>query len=142
MDAFGFFPDEAEDRSVLSGIRKSLKENGCLLIYNVNGGKIARNFREFDQESKDGVSFSIHRKYDRSACLMEEKIEVFDCNGTNETCVRRQRLYTADMLVEALTGEGYSNIKLFSDFSRERFLDHESSQIILVAKRASTYEPL
>jgi ubiquinone/menaquinone biosynthesis C-methylase UbiE len=135
MDAFGFFETDDEHDAVLREAARVLTAGGRLALKVVNGGLVLDDFRETEQEDRDGTVVSVANTLASGPPRLIQRISVRGSRGHGEY-ERRQRLYRVDELRAALEQAGLSVVDVFGDPGGAPFDPASSSTMWVIARRA------
>jgi D-alanine-D-alanine ligase len=114
MDALGFFDTDDEHDAVLQEAARVLRPGGRLALKVVNGRPVLEAFRDTEREERDGIVVSVSSTLTSSPARMTQRVSVRGSRGNGEY-ERRQRLYLAGELKEALGRAGFSVTGIFAD---------------------------
>jgi len=133
MDAFGFFETDDEHDAVLREAARVLATGGRLALKVVNGGLVLDDFRDTEQEERDGTVISVVNTLASDPPRLIQRISVQGNRGHGEY-ERRQRLYRVGELRAALERAGLSVVDVFGDPGGAPFDPASSSTMWVVAR--------
>jgi ubiquinone/menaquinone biosynthesis C-methylase UbiE len=134
MDAFGFFDTEQEHEAVLREAARVVTIGGRLALKVVNGGLVLDDFRETEQEERDGVVVSVSNRLTFEPPRLLQRITVTGSRGDGEY-ERRQRLYRVEELSAALTHAGFAIDSVFAGPDGTPFDPAVSGSMWIVGER-------
>jgi ubiquinone/menaquinone biosynthesis C-methylase UbiE len=136
MDAFGFFETDDEHEAVLREAARVLTTGGRMALKVVNGGHVLDDFRDTEQEERDGVVVSVVNMLAVGPPRLIQRISVRGSRGQGEY-ERRQRLYRVDELRAVLEHAGFAVVDVFSNPDGAPFDPALSSTMWLLAQRGN-----
>jgi 2-polyprenyl-3-methyl-5-hydroxy-6-metoxy-1,4-benzoquinol methylase len=129
--SFGYFEEEADDRSVIRSAAAMLEPAGRFVLEVINGERIMARFEEREWFTVGQAAVLDQRTLDRSARRMVVERTV-STPGETEVNVHAVRLYTGSGLVGALRASGFDRVELYGDWTGEP-LTPDSLRLIAVA---------
>jgi SAM-dependent methyltransferase len=132
--SFGYFPDPADDRRVLSNVCRSLKPGGQFIVEIMGKEVLARIFQACDwHETKDGVLFLQQRTVTQDWSWMENRWILIKGQDRREYQISH-RIYSATELSSALRETGFAEVIMYGDLTGAPY-DHKARRLIAVARK-------
>jgi SAM-dependent methyltransferase len=131
--SFGFFEDPMDDRKVVLNMYQSLKKGGRFLIDVMGKETLAAIFRERDWNRKDNAIILEERKVTQDWSWMEAHWTLIKDGKVYENTLTH-RIYSAAELKSLLKDCGFSEIKVYGDFTGSPY-DQNARRLIAVAYR-------
>jgi len=131
--SFGYFEEPAENREVLTNIRRSLKTGGALLIEMMGKEVLARIFRQRDWLERDGVLLLQERQVGRNWSWMENRWIMVRGAERREFKVS-QWVYSAAELAALLRESGFRSVEIYGDLDGAPY-DHVARRLVAVARK-------
>jgi SAM-dependent methyltransferase len=129
--SFGFFNDQADDRKVVLSMYQSLKKGGRFLI-DVNGKeRLAAIFRERDWHREGDAIILEERKVRQYWSWMEAHWTLIKDGKIYENKLTH-RIYSAAELKTLLLDCGFSEVKVYGDFTGVPY-DQNARRLIAIA---------
>jgi len=131
--SFGYFDTEKDHVNALKTFRKSLNDDGILVIDYFNTEKIIRNLNSKETKSLDGITFNIDKKVVDGKII--KKINFED----------QQKVYNFEERVQAFSFEDFERMltkagmviqKTFGSYALDEFDKTSSDRLILICKKA------
>jgi SAM-dependent methyltransferase len=131
--SFGYFEDPAEDRLVALNMSESLKEGGIFLLEMASKEVNARVFRERDWNEVDDLIILEERKVLDNWSRMGMHWIILKGNRREDINLS-VRLYSASELVSLLSGCGFRQCDVYSDFEGSPY-DHKAKRLLVAARK-------
>ena len=133
--SFGYFAEDADERTVLRNTCESLRPGGVFVIDVISKEKVARSWKDaFTSEFPDGARLmQIPKVMDGWSRLRNEWILVKD--GTARTFSFEHWLYSGRELEDRLRASGFADVKLFGSLEGSPY-DIDASRLVIVARKA------
>jgi hypothetical protein len=136
MDAFGFFDSEDENEAVLLEAARVLAPRGRLAVKVVNGGLVLDDFRQTEDEERDGVIVSVINTLALDPPRLTQRVTVRGSRGHGDY-ERRQRLYRMEEMRGLLEHAGLDVVDVFGNPEGAPFEPVTSSAMWIVAQPRS-----
>lgn len=139
--SFGFFADPADDVRVIGEFARVLKPAGVLVWYGGNRDGVMAHFLERDWwQTEDGTLIAQERSFDSLSGQLTVQ-SVWSGKRTRGSREHRIRLYTPTRLAELFAQVGLI-VEASYDGMRDRPLERDSSEMLLVARKNPRVRPL
>ncbi len=131
--SFGYFETEKEHVNAIKAFRKSLKDDGTLVIDYFNTQKILKNLTQQEIKTVEGIEFHLHKFIADGKIIKHINFE------------HRDKPYAFEERVQAFTMEDFermfekSGLKIaatFGSYGLEPFDETKSDRLILICKKA------
>ncbi len=129
--SFGYFDEIADDKAVISNVKKSLKKGGMFVLDYFNASKPNTNFDVLFKKTIDNIDFEII-KHIKDGRIIKE-ITVND-SGHISKYAEQVRLYDLDQFKQIVSDEGLTLIQTFGSYNLEPYNKTTSERLILVVK--------
>lgn len=132
--SFGYFEDEADDRTVLENFYASLRPGGTLVMDLMGKEVMARIFQARDwHELDDGTLVLEERTIKRDWTWMENRWIIIK-DGERHEQPFSHRLYGAARLQDTLAGVGFNGLRVYGSLGGASY-DNEAQRLIVVARK-------
>jgi len=131
--SFGYFETEKEHVNAIKAFRKSLKDDGTLVIDYFNTQKILKNLTQQEIKTVEGIEFHLHKFVADGKIIKHINFE------------HRDKPYAFEERVQAFTLEDFermfekSGLKIattFGSYGLDPFDENKSDRLILICKKA------
>jgi len=129
--SFGYFEHKKDNKLVVSGISKALKEDGIFIIDFLNIDNCLNNLVKNEKKIIQEREFNIKRWHDEKYLFKE--IE-FKENKTKKSYTERIQLLKKEEITNICRKENLKLIKSFGDYQLNKF-DEKSERLILFFKK-------
>jgi len=129
--AFGYFPDDAENEDVISGIAASLRPGGWYMLDYLNPCFVKRTL--IPRSTREIGDAHVIEERRISGNRVEKRITV-SRDGTPVEYHESVRLFTADEIVTMFKQNGFEPAAIYGSYSGDSFSEN-SSRCILFGKR-------
>ncbi len=129
--SFGYFPQDAENRAVLVGIRRTLRSDGKLLIDTLNPGFVTDHLVPREERMFSGRTLRIERWVDRDRRRVNKVTRVVEADGTRRRFEESVRMYGKDEFVEMLEQAEFKAVRTYGSLNGEPY-GPGSERLILV----------
>jgi len=130
--SFGYFENNEDDLSAIKAMSDNLKEEGILIIDFLNSKKVIDNLVQKETKEMDGVTFNISRKVKNGFICknirFSDKDEYYNFN-------EKVKSITLDDFTKLLNFAQLQIIKVFGDYTLNKFNSANSDRLIIVAKK-------
>ncbi|MEX2570654.1 MAG: class I SAM-dependent methyltransferase [Gemmatimonadota bacterium] len=134
FSSLGYFGDDHEDETVLSGIRSAVKTGGSLLLETMHRDLVAREFAERDWwETPDGDTVRVDREFDAIAGVSRERLHWRAADGAEGEKFHAIRIRSASEWKRLLEGAGWRPIEWFGNWELDPFT-HQSERLIVLCR--------
>jgi len=130
--SFGYFEDEAEDRTVLATVNRALRRGGTFLIDTLNRDFVIAHLVPKEERVLSGRTLRIERRVSKDRRHVEKMTHVFEEGGERRTFHESVRMYTRDELDRMLRDTGFVNVRCYGSLVGEP-LSPQSKRLVLVA---------
>jgi SAM-dependent methyltransferase len=131
--SFGYFPEDADNRSVLAGVRRALTPDGTVLIDTLNPPYVIDHLVERETRTLSGRTVRIERWVDPERHRVNKRMDVTEADGTQRRFDESVRMYGRDEFVAMLAGAGFGGIHVYGSL-RGAVYSSESERLVLVAQ--------
>ncbi len=114
--SFGYFADPADDRRVLSEMRRVLRTGGSFMLDFLNADRVRRDLVPSDQRVISGSRVIQERTIEGDSVVKSIRIEPLD-GSEAQTFSERVRLYEQGDLEELLRRAGLESTQRFGDYA-------------------------
>jgi SAM-dependent methyltransferase len=130
--SFGYFDNEEENKTVLTNVFNSLRNNGVFVLDYVNGEKAAKQLLEHEECSLEGVDFIINRYVKNNLIIKEIKVTDGDIEHNYSEKVS---IFSEEKLKEYITGCGFEISEAFGDYQLNKFNPETSDRLVIISKK-------
>lgn len=133
--SFGFFEDSQDDLKILKNMYDSLKPGGKILM-DLKGKEIVARYvtpRDWYCEKKTGRIIVKERVVTKNWEKIDLRWIVFDGDKREDFQIF-VRLYSAIELQSLLVQSGFSNVKIYGDYSGKNY-DYDAKRLVLVGNK-------
>lgn len=130
--SFGYFENDEENFKILRTAYEHLKNKGYLVLDFFNKYYIELNLIEESFDKIDNIEIIQKRKIDGLRVVKEISIKK---NDHSKNFYESVRMYNKDELISELVRIGFVIEKTFGDYLGNKFDQHSSPRIILIAKK-------
>ncbi len=131
--SFGYFETEKDHVNALKTFKKSLTENGTLVLDYFNTEKIIRNLNTAETKTLDGITFNI------SKAVVDGKIIKrinFEDAGKTYNFEERVQAFKLSQFESMLKKAGMVVQEIFGSYKLDKFDEEQSDRLILICKKA------
>ena len=134
--AFGYFPDEAEDRKAIASLSRSMKPDGRFLMDLANALRVFRHFQDRRFAEHENGDILLHsNRYRPETGRMEGLWTIIRESGERIPLAFSMRMYQQHELRRLFEAEGLRAGEAFGGFAGEEF-GLDSPRLILLARKA------
>lgn len=130
--SFGYFDTEKDHVNALKSFRKSIKDDGTVVIDYFNTQKIIKNLTQRETKTIEGIDFDI-RKYVSEGKIIKH-ID-FEHKSKHFAFEERVQAFTMDDFSRMLLKSGLRVEAVFGNYALEEFDETKSDRLILVCKK-------
>jgi len=130
--SFGYFDTEKEHVNALKSFRKSIKDDGTLVIDYFNTQKIIKNLTQRETKTVEGIEFDIH-KYVSDGKIIKN-ID-FEHKSKHFAFEERVQAFSKSDFERMLEKSGLAIKAVFGNYALEEFDETKSDRLILVCKK-------
>lgn len=130
--SFGYFDTEKDHVNALKSFRKSLNENGTLVLDYFNTKKILCNLTHRENKTLEGIDFDIHKFVSEGKIIKQINFEHKQKNFAFEERVQAFMLSDFKNMLEKA---GLKITEIFGGYGLEPFDDIHSDRLILFCKK-------
>ena len=130
--SFGYFDTEKEHVNALKSFRKSIKDDGTLVIDYFNTQKIIKNLTQRETKTVEGIEFDIH-KYVSDGKIIKN-ID-FEHKSKHFAFEERVQAFSKSDFERMLEKSGLEVKAVFGNYALEEFDETKSDRLILVCKK-------
>lgn len=131
--SFGYFDTEKDHVNALKSFRKSIKEDGTVVIDYFNTQKIISNLTHRETKTVEGIEFDL-RKFVAEGKII--KHINFEHKSKHYAFEERVQAFSLADFERMLEKSGLKIINTFGSYSLEEFDVAKSDRLILVCKKA------
>ncbi|TCI94919.1 class I SAM-dependent methyltransferase [Tenacibaculum sp. M341] len=129
--SFGYFEDDAEDLSVLKGMKSGLKEDAFLVVDFLNVIKTQQNLVKEEVKEIEGIEFHIKREIKDGFIL---KHISFFADDRQHNYTEKVKFLDFNKMQRYFTEAGLTIVEVFGDYNLTPFDEQNSNRLIIVAK--------
>lgn len=130
--SFGYFETEIEHVNALKTFRKSLKNDGRLVLDYFNSRKILLNLTRQEIKQVNGIDFHISKEVVGDKII---KTIHFLHNNKEYTFNEEVRAFSVQDFERLFTLSGFSVLNCFGDYALNEFDKDESERLIFICKK-------
>jgi len=130
--SFGYFDTEKEHVNALKSFRKSIKDDGKLVIDYFNTQKILQNLTERETKTIEGIDFNLHKFVSNHKIIKNIN---FEHNNKHFAFEERVQAFTLPDFEQMFQKSGLAIIATFGNYSLDAFDVSTSDRLILVCKK-------
>ncbi|ETZ20821.1 methyltransferase [Pedobacter sp. V48] len=131
--SFGYFETEKEHVNAMKAFRKSLKEDGTLVIDYFNTQKILKNLTQQEIKTVEGIEFHLHKFVAEGKIIKHINFEHRDKPYAFEERVQAFTLQDFERMFEK---SGLKIAATFGSYGLDPFDESKSDRLILICKKA------
>lgn len=131
--SFGYFETEKEHINAMKAFRKSLKEDGTLVIDYFNTQKILKNLTQQEIKTVEGIEFHLHKFVADGKIIKHINFEHRDKPYAFEERVQAFTLQDFERMFEK---SGLKIAATFGSYGLDPFDETKSDRLILICKKA------
>ena len=131
--SFGYFETEKEHINAMKAFRKSLKEDGTLVIDYFNTQKILKNLTQQEIKTVEGIEFHLHKFVAEGKIIKHINFEHRDKPYAFEERVQAFTLQDFERMFEK---SGLKIAATFGSYGLDPFDETKSDRLILICKKA------
>jgi len=131
--SFGYFETEKEHVNAMKAFRKSLKEDGTLVIDYFNTQKILKNLTQQEIKTVEGIEFHLHKFVAEGKIIKHINFEHRDKPYAFEERVQAFTLQDFELMFEK---SGLKIAATFGSYGLDPFDESKSDRLILICKKA------
>jgi len=131
--SFGYFETEKDHVSALKSFRKSIKDDGTVVIDYFNTLKILRNLTHQEIKTVDGIEFQIKKFVSDGKIIKHIN---FEHKGKDFAFEERVKAFTLEDFERMLASSGLKLVETFGDYALNAFDENKSDRLILICKKA------
>ncbi len=132
--SFGYFRSPADDETVLSEVRRTLRPGGYFFLDFLNAKEVVRALNPRDESVSGGKRVVQERRIVQEGKVVEKQIRIRDESGGEErSYTERVRLYRSHELESLLEAAGLVPVERLGDYRGGAFSD-ESPRCILLGR--------
>jgi len=131
--SFGYFETEKDHVSALKSFRKSIKDDGTVVIDYFNTLKILRNLTHQEIKTVDGIEFQIKKFVSDGKIIKHIN---FEHKGKDFAFEERVKAFTLEDFERMLSSSGLKLVETFGDYALNEFDENKSDRLILICKKA------
>ena len=131
--SFGYFGEDAENKSVVCEMARVLVPGGRLLIDHMNRTEVERHVG-VDEQERAGITIRQERRIEGNRVLKD--ITVIKDGSEPVHLIEDVRIYTEKEMKAMLRATGFEDVKLYGSFKGDPF-DADSKRMIAVARRGN-----
>jgi len=131
--SFGYFETEKEHVNAMKAFRKSLKEDGTLMIDYFNTQKILKNLTQQEIKTVEGIEFHLHKFVAEGKIIKHINFEHRDKPYAFEERVQAFTLQDFERMFEK---SGLKIAATFGSYGLDPFDESKSDRLILICKKA------
>ena len=134
--SFGYFSDEADDRRVMTEVRRVLRPGGTFMLDFLNASRVRADLIPDDERRISGRHVRQQRRIERGRVI--KRIEISSPDGEATRVFHESvRLYEPDELQSGLEEAGLEPVRRFGDYGGGAF-DRSSPRLIIVGRRTAS----
>ncbi|WP_448635534.1 class I SAM-dependent methyltransferase [Pedobacter panaciterrae] len=130
--SFGYFETEKEHVNAMKAFRKSLKEDGTLVIDYFNTQKILKNLTQQEIKTVEGIEFHLHKFVAEGKIIKHINFEHRDKPYAFEERVQAFTLQDFERMFEK---SGLKIAATFGSYGLDPFDESKSDRLILICKK-------
>lgn len=130
--SFGYFDTEKDHVNALKAFRKSIKDDGTVVIDYFNTQKILKNLTHKETKVVDGIEFHLNKFVADGKIIKHINFEHRDKSFAFEERVQAFSLADFERMLEK---SGLRIEALFGSYGLEPFDEHKSDRLILICKK-------
>lgn len=130
--SFGYFETEKEHISALKSFRKSIKEDGCVVIDYFNTQKIIKHLTHRETKTVEGIDFHIHKYVSEGKII--KNID-FEHKAKHFAFEERVQAFSKADFEKMLEKSGLKIVATFGSYSLQEYDETQSDRLILVCKK-------
>ncbi|WP_448105501.1 class I SAM-dependent methyltransferase [Pedobacter panaciterrae] len=131
--SFGYFETEKEHVNAMKAFRKSLKDDGTLVIDYFNTQKILKNLTQQEIKTVEGIEFHLHKFVAEGKIIKHINFEHRDKPYAFEERVQAFTLQDFERMFEK---SGLKIAATFGSYGLDPFDESKSDRLILICKKA------
>lgn len=131
--SFGYFETENDHVNALKSFRKSLNDNGILVIDYFNTEKIINNLNTQETKEINNITFNIDKKIIDGKIIKQIN---FEDKGHIYNFQEEVKAYSLTDFERMLTKAGLTIQNIFGNYKLEAFDQAQSDRLILICKKA------
>lgn len=137
--SFGYFPEEADNQSVLTEVSRVLSEGGHYFFDYLNAEQVMRSLVPENEEQLDGLVLKHRRELVDDNRRVEKTTEVFSPGSDQIITTRFEsvRLYTRDEIEVLFETNGLRIKEVFGDLRGAEFTSRSQRLVILASNQQS-----
>jgi SAM-dependent methyltransferase len=131
--SFGYFETDKEHVNALKTFRKSLKNDGLMVLDYFNSEKILNNLTKREIKIIDGIEFHIKKKIEGDKII---KAIEFEHRNKQYAFKEEVKAYSTSDFERFFKASGFEIVNCFGDYSLNTFNFKTSDRIIFICKKA------
>ena len=132
--SFGYFEAERDNVNALKAFRKSIKDDGVLVLDYFNSEKILRNLTRQEVKSIDGIDFNISKKVLNGKII---KSIAFEHKGRDYHFKEEVKAFTLSDFKKLFELSGFTIETIYGDYDLSEFDEIKSNRLIFICKKAN-----
>lgn len=129
--SFGYFNDDRDHQSVITGVAEITAKGGTFVLDYLNAEEVVRNLVPYDERTVNGVVVEQRRSLTADGRFVEKRITL---RGKKKSFVERVRLFSRQELTGMLERAGFAIDTVLGDYSGAAW-SPEADRTILLANR-------
>ena len=134
--SFGYFVEEGEDRTVLAGVNRALKNGGTFLIDTLNRDYVIANLVLQEEKTLQDRVLYIKRHLSADGQRVEKETRVIERDGTEHVFRESVRMYTGLEMEDMLREAGFEKVREYGSLRGESHRA-DSARLVIVAKKGT-----
>lgn len=133
--SFGYFPEDAENRAVLAGMRRALGPGGTVLIDTLNPDFVLEHLVRSEERLLSGRRVRIERWVDAGCKRVNKRMHVMGPGDATRRFEESVRMYGKDEFVAMLEDVGFGEVRVYGSLRGDPYA-RASERLILAARGA------
>lgn len=131
--SFGYFETEKDHISALKAFRKSLKEDGILVLDYFNSKKIVKNLPAEASKEVEGIDFKISKRLENQKII---KSISFENGNTTYHYQEEVEAFGFEDFERLFTLSGFKIVNHYGDYALNSYDETASDRLIFICKKA------
>jgi len=134
--SFGYFAEEGEDRAVLAGVNRALKNGGTFLIDTLNRDHVIASLVPQEEKMLQNRALHIKRRLSADGRRVEKETRVIEGAGKKRVFHESVRMYTALEIENMMKESDFEKLSIYGSLRGDPYRAESERLVVVAAKGA------